>query len=80
MKLSEPFYCESVIKFNGREMLVEERALSNRFCEIEEEMDRNYYHHSTDSIYLVDLVSYPATVDHNSIICVHGWRWSWGRR
>ena len=54
---------------------MEETALSNRFCEIEEEMDRNYYHQSTDSIYLVDLVSDPATVDHNSVICVHGVRW-----
>ena len=27
---------------------MEETALSNRFGEIEEEMDRNYYHQSTD--------------------------------
>ena len=55
-------------------------APSNRFGEIEEEMDRNYYHQSTDNIYLVDLVSDAATVDHNSIICVHGWRWKNSRR
>ena len=58
---------------------MEETALSNRFGEIEEEMDRNYYHPSSDK-YLVDLVSDAATVDHNSIICVHGWRWRKDRR